>query len=277
MDEDEPNQPLSLIDRLRALNAGSAAALFCASLALLFVSIAELDFLIKPAAGVGLLLGLLAGVLPAVRRKTPVGLSLIVSALCLLILLFLGRWPNVSAPPPPPMAAIQLQQKGMTPHQTAGAEDWVDAATSAVQKDDIRVQVVSARIGRVELKNRGGSVSTSDRQLVIRLRLSYQGVLFQPTPYDPWCDRADAPSKHAPMLADNTDRNYTQKVFDPGWNVVGRAIVEPMTPGHQVKEVLVYPIPPADVEYLRLKLPASAVGLSGEFHFQIPRSMIHAP
>jgi hypothetical protein len=41
-----------------------------------------------------------------------------------------------------------------------------------------------------------------------------------------------------------------------------------------VREVLVYPIPARDVEYLRLMLPASAFGLTGEYRFQIPRSMI---
>ncbi len=58
---------------------------------------------------------------------------------------------------------------------------------------------------------------------------------------------------------------------------MGRADVDLLNPGHQVKEVLVFPVPPADVEYLRLTLPASAFGLSGEFRFQVSRGMIQAP
>jgi hypothetical protein len=38
--------------------------------------------------------------------------------------------------------------------------------------------------------------------------------------------------------------------------------------------VLVFPVPPGDIEYLRLRLPASAFGLTGEFRFQLPRGMI---
>lgn len=277
VDDDEPDERPSLVDRLRALDVGSAAALLCGSVALLFVSIPELDFLIKPCSGLGLLLGLLAGVLPAVRKRESVAWPLVMSLLCLLVLLFLGSWPSSSAPPPPEMAAIPLQQNGMGARQPVGADDWVDAASSAVRRDDVRVQVVSARIGRVDLKSRSGSSTSPDKYLVIRLRVSYETVLFQQLPYDPWADRAGAPSNHPAILTDNKDRTYNQKTFDAGREVVGRADAKPLTPGHQVKEVLVFPVPPTDVEYLRLKLPASAFGLSGEFRFQLPRGMIQAP
>jgi hypothetical protein len=110
--------------------------------------------------------------------------------------------------------------------------------------------------------------------LTIRVRVSYEGVIFQQTPYQPWADRADSPSKHPPTLTDNQGHTFAQKSFDSGWKVAGRADVDALNPGHQVKEVLVYPVPGRDVEYLRLMLPASAFGLDGEFRFQIPRRMI---
>jgi len=266
-----------LIDRLRALNAGSAAALLCVSVALLFASIPELEFLIKPLSALGLLLGLLPGLLAAMRQGAAVAPPLVVSVLCLLVLLFLGSWPSSSTPPPPSPAAVPLKQKGMGARQSIEADDWVDAAANAVSRDDVRVQVVSARIGRVDLNNRSGTSLSPDKYLVIRLRSSYEGVLFQETPYDPWADRAGSPSKRQPTLTDNRDRKYNQKTFDAGWKVVGRADTDALTPGHQVKEVLVFPVPPADVEYLRLTLPASAFGLSGEFRFRIPRGMIQTP
>ncbi len=196
-DDDELDEPVSLIDRLRALNAGTAAALFCGSVALLFVSIPELEFLIKPLSGFGLLVGLLAGVLPALRVRETVALPLGLSMLCLLILLFLGSWPSSSTPPPPPMAAVPLQQKGMASNQPVGADDWVDAATNAVRKDDVRVEVVSAQVGRVDLKGRSETSRSPDKYLVIRLRVSYEGIVFQQTPYDPWADRAGL-SQQAP-------------------------------------------------------------------------------
>ncbi|HWG44816.1 MAG TPA: hypothetical protein VN688_18725 [Gemmataceae bacterium] len=273
---EEPDEPVSLFGRLLALNAGSATALLCGSVALLFVSIPELDFLIKPLSALGLLIGLLAGVLPALRKGTKGIIPLIVSVFCLLILLFVGSWPRSSAPPPRPMVAIPLQQGGMVPHQPVTADDWVDAAANAMRRDDVRVQVVSARVGRVDLKKQSGVVPSPDRYLVIRLRVSYEGILFQQTPYEPWADLPDSPSKHQPILTDNSDLAYTQKTFDAG-KVVGRADLDALTPGHQVKEVLVFPIPPRDVEYLRLTLPAAAFGLTGEFRFRISRGMLQAP
>ncbi len=143
-----------------------------------------------------------------------------------------------------------------------------------MKRGDVRAEIVSVLIGPVELKRNSLTTTSSERYLVIQLRVSYEGIVFQQTPYDPWADRADSPSKHPPTLTDNKDRTYAQKTFDSGVKVGGRADSDALTPGHQVKEVLVFPVPARDVEHLRLTLPASAFGLAGEFRFQIPRSMI---
>jgi hypothetical protein len=47
-----------------------------------------------------------------------------------------------------------------------------------------------------------------------------------------------------------------------------------LTPGHQVKDVLVFPLPADSVKSLWLELPASAFGKQSKFRFQIPRGMI---
>lgn len=269
----DDDDPPSLRDRLRSIDLGSALAFVCFGVALLFRSFDELEAFIKPVAALGLLAGLLGGTLPALWRRSNVVLPLLLSILCLLVLLFAGSWPSSSSPPPP-LVTISLKQKGMAAHQAVGEEDWVDASANAVKRGDARVEVVSAWIGPVELKRKSSTVASAERYLGIRLRVSYEGIVFQQTPYEPWAYLADSPSKHAPTLTDNRSRSYAQKTFDPGWKVVGRADVDALNPGHQVKEVLVYPVPERDVEYLRLTLPASAFSLAGAFRFQIPRSMI---
>ncbi len=267
------DEPSTWLDRLRALDFGSALAFLCFGVALLLVSFYELENFIKPIAGLGLLAGLLVGVLPALWRRTNVLFPLLMSILCLLLLLFAGRWPGSLASTPSHLI-ISLKQGGMVARQPAGAEDWVDASTNAVRHGDVRVDVASVQIGPVDLKLNTAVTASSERYLTIRLRVSNEGVLFQQTPYEPWADRADSPSKNPPVLTDSQGHTYAQKTFEAGRKVVGRADGDILNPGHQVREVLVYPVPARDVDYLQLMLPASAFGLTGEFRFQIPRSMI---
>jgi hypothetical protein len=269
----DDDEPLTLLDRVRNLDFGSALAFLCFSAALLFNSFDELEPFIKPLAAFGLLAGLLGGALPALWRKRKVVLPFLMSIMCFLVLLFAGSWPSFSSPPPR-LVTIPLKQNGMVAHRDAGADEWVDASANAVKRDDVRVEIVSARIGSVDLKRKSSASASSEHFLSIRVRVSYEGVIFQQTPYEPWADRADSPSKHPPTLTDNHSHTYAQHTFDADWKVAGRADVDALNPGHQVKEVLVYPVPARDIEYLRLMLPASAFGLSGEFRFEIPRRMI---
>jgi hypothetical protein len=270
-DDDEPP---SFRDRLRNIDIGTASAFLCFSLALLFGSIYTLEPYIKPMAALGLLAGLLGCTVSALWRRRTVLLPSLMSFLCLLVLLFVGSWPGSSSAPPA-QVMVPLRQQGMSAHQAASEDDWVDASANAIKRGDVRVEIVSARIGPVDLRQKVSATASAERFLAIRLRVSNEGILFQQTPYEPWADLAGSPSKHPPTMTDDRDRPYAQKTFDSGWKVVGRADVDALNTGHQVKEVLVYPVPARDVKHLRLKLPASAFGLSGAFRFQIPRSMIH--
>jgi hypothetical protein len=263
----------SLLDRLRDIDVGSALALLCFSLSLLFLSIYQLESFIKPVAALGLLAGLLGGTLLALWRGRNAVLPALLSILCLLVLFFAGSWPSFSTPPPA-LVRIPLKQQGMAAHQPVGEDDWVDASANALKRGDVRVEIVSAGIGPVELKGKSSASLSSERYLTIRLRVSYEGIVAQQTPYEPWSDRAGEESKHPPTLTDNQGRTHTQKTFDSGRKVAGRADVDALNPGHQVKDVLVYPPPASGVEQLRLLLPASAFGLTGAFRFQIPRGMI---
>ena len=270
---DEPEPPDSAIPWLRRLDAGTAAALLVGSLAVVLASVPSLGFLTKPLGGVGILVGLLAGVVPAVLFQKNVWWPLAACALNLASALFVGSGPHPHAPPPP-RVAIALREGGMVAPQPAEDSDWVDAGTRAVKWHDIRVQVVAVRAGGVEVEYQGKKSLMAERSLVIRLRVSYEGVEFKQLPYEPWADLPGSPSKNPPTLTDNLNQTYSQKTFGPGRKAAGRSERGYLTPGRMVEEVLVFPAPPAKVEYLRLQLPASAFGEPGEFRFQIPRRMI---
>src|SRR5438874_4500931 len=273
--EDEPEPGTSFLARLRHVDAGTLLALFVGSAALLLASIPPASFLTKPLSILGLLLGVLASLVPALVRGKNLILPVSVSTLSLFTLLFVGSWPKPGDPPPPPLLAVPLRQAGMVAHQPVGDGEWVDASANAVQMNDLRVRVLGVRSGNVELESQGKQTFSTEKYLAIRLAVSLEGIVFQQIPYAPWADAANAPSKHSPILTDNLERPYPQKTF-AGRKIVGRADRNFLTPGRLVNEVLIFPVPPAKVEYLRLKLPASAFGGAGEFRFQIPRSMVEA-
>jgi hypothetical protein len=276
--EDQQAPEESLIYRLRHLDGGTVTALFCGSMGLLAAALPDvgfpaLEFVTKPLGAVGLLAGMAAWALPGLRGKTHVGFPAAATVLCLGVLLFAGSWPRPAPPPPPPLVAYPYRQGGMVASQPVAETDWVDASTYAVQKNALRVQVVSAKVGSVELKAKAVKRYSPDKLLAIRVRVSYLGV-GAPLTYERWADLSRSPSKHPPTLTDNLMHPYTQKAFDPAWSVVGRWEKNSLAVGHDFTEVLVYPVPAGTIEYLRLQLPASALGGEGEFRFQIPRGMI---
>jgi hypothetical protein len=271
--DEEP--PASFVDRMRNLDLGTAAAFCCGCVALFLDSLPALRFLSKPLAGLGLAIGLLACAASLLGRRTSVVFPIVASVLCLIPLLFVEGEPgSVPQQPTPSLVAVPAQNGDMPPTQPIKEDDWVDASVSAVQRQGLRVQVIAVWAGKVELTKQGQRGFSPDKYLAIRLFVSIRGLGSGPIPYESWADSAGQPSKHQPTLLDNLNRTYEQKTIAPPWKLAGRADKDLLTIGHQVKDVLIFPVPSGNVEYLRLTLPASAFGRSGEFRFQIPRKMI---
>jgi len=266
--------PLSVLTRVRRLDLGTAAALCLGGVALLLDSWPDLSFLTKPLSGVGLVLGIVASVVAAFKKQENRPLAIAVSALCLCVLLFVGSWPTLGGSPPASLWAIALRKEGLLAPQRITEDDWVDASVSAMKRESLQVEVASLRIGAVQLKSQGRQVLSGDKYLVIGLRITDEGIVFRQVPYERWADLAESPSKNPPTLVDNLGRPYAQKSFDPPAKVLGRADLSILIPGRPVGEVLIFSVPPAGVEYLRLSLPAAAFGGMGEFRFQIPRNML---
>jgi hypothetical protein len=273
-EEDQSDEETTFLERLRHLDGGTVVAFCCGSVALLLASLPYLGLLSKPLSGLGLLVGLGVSLWPAWRGRTPVWVPLAASALCLATLLFVGSLSTAPAPPPAHPLAVDLRQGGMVAHQPLREDDWVDASASAIQWHNLRVQIVSVQVGRMELQAEKKTVLSPQSQLLIQVRVSYQGSAFQEIPYESWADQVQAASKHPPALSDSLERHYAQSTFDPALKIKERGERGSLTPGRLIDEALIYPVPPPEAEYLRLTLPASAFGASGVFRFQIPRAMI---
>jgi hypothetical protein len=163
----------------------------------------------------------------------------------------------------------------MVPNRPIEESEWIDAAEYAVRRDDVRVHVVAALAGPVELhRGEEGSVLSPAKHLVLRVAVLCEGTRAPEVTYEPWADLDLSPSRHPPTLTDDRGQRYTQDTFGPALAVVGRGERTPSMIGMQIREVLVFPLPDAEVQYLRLELPASAYGGQGAFRFQVPRSMI---
>jgi hypothetical protein len=262
---------------LKQLDPGSATALLCGTLALLLASIPPVAFLTKFLALLGLLTGLVAAVVVGLSDPVRAAVPLVAAVPGLVVLLFVGSWPEGSPPPPPPLVSISLKEGGLVPHTPISEEDWVSAATHAIRKKDVRVQVLSAKIGAVEVEYGGKKVSSREKFLILTLGVGLEAVDFQQIPYETWADQLNQPSKNPPALTDNLNQTYPQKKLALDRKIVARDVRGQLTPGRPVREVLLFPVPSAKMETLRLQLPASAFGDTGEIRFEIPRSMIEGP
>jgi hypothetical protein len=261
-------------EQLRHANVGTAVAFFCGSMALVCASIHSVIYWTKPLGGVGLLLGVAAGLLPAWKNRAPLALPLAVCGLCSIAVLFVGKWPAWQAPAPPGPVFVDAGNKGMAAHQPIGEDEWVDASAGGIQWHYVRVQVVGARLGTVELQEQGKKVALPQKQLVIRLRLTYHGAEKPSLNYEPWANTSKGASKHPPTLTDTAGNSFTQVTPEGGRRVAGRDEQYFLTTGGPMDEVLVFPAEAADAAELRLTLPASAIGSSGAYQFKIPRSFI---
>jgi hypothetical protein len=80
--------------------------------------------------------------------------------------------------------------------------------------------------------------------------------------------------RSAVHLSDNFDNRYKEITFGTFSDIVGQVKSESIHPGRSIDDLLVFEIPLANVEYLRLELPADHFGEKGEVRFQIPKDMI---
>ena len=254
-----------------------AAAFACGSLGLCFASFSAISWLTKPLAGIGLALGVFGCWLPARKHGHDWRLPSAVVGLSAVVLAFVGSWSKVMpVAPPAPLVAVSLDPEDLERH-TLDNDQWTDAGSRAVSLNDLRVRVAGARVENVTLVCAGGSKTTPEKHLVIRLHVSYEGIVFKEFKYKRWADGASAPSQHRPVLVDDENQPIEQARFGAGWSVPSELAEEPyVIYGRPLDDVLVFPAPARLPAYWHLTLPASALGQAGEYKFRIPSSMVES-
>jgi hypothetical protein len=261
---------------LQGLGMGTLLAFAAGSVGLLCASIPGVSLLAKPLSVIGLLVAI--GTALAMARSAKVAVPAAVAVLCLLVVLFAGEWPwsRRSPPPPPPRlmaAVIPLGAGNPLPERALDPDEWVNAAENAIRRHDLRVQLVSATIGPVDLKRDDKTSQSKTKHLVFQLAVVCDGQRAPTLEYEPWADQRSEPSPNPPVLTDQNGGVVTQDTFDPAMKIVGRADKRLFQTGSQVREVLAYPAPRGEVRSYHLELPGSAYNLPGTFRFHIPRSM----
>jgi hypothetical protein len=240
------------------------------------------------------LLGLLLGVVGCLlssggprRLVLPIA-GTAVSLPAVIVAAFLPHWlglgPLWGRPKPPDLtgdAAISLSGGGGLRRATGREIVWVDASHDALVHGDVRLRVSSAAVEAVKFVPVQGKAPPSARGLVIALRITNAGI-ERNLNYTSWGDSPPPqqsrflgpPPPDGPVLRDNQGKAYATKAFPAGWAVKGKAASASIPPGKMLDDVLVFEAPPPDIKFLRLELPASAVGAAGRLHMEIPRQMI---
>jgi hypothetical protein len=224
-----------------------------------------------PLSGLGLLLGVIGIILAVVRRGSGIGFSIAGSAICGLALLvaFTVTSAIVKAVDSVAQSArsTSVASDGFVPNS---ADQW-QAASDVAQNDLVRVHVASARVGNVALKSFAGESESQDKLLQITLQidnLSHTKKLD----YRGWSGGMFGITG-AGTLEDDAGNRYKRIGFG-GTKVVGQQESESIYPSKSLSDVLVFEAPTDSAKTLRLTLPCSAYGGTGDLRITTPTSSI---
>jgi hypothetical protein len=251
-----------------------ALSLFLASGAAICLSYPMLRPLTFTLGGVSLVCGLVGALGASSSGRRLTAAAGVVISLCVLVIA--RYWPYLLTMYPPPQAAPAdsgpVDTRPVVAVAIEGGKEetprgWLDAGKYCLQQGDLRVRVQSAVV-RAPFES--ARPKRPPPMLHIALRLSNVGS-GQPIVYRGWVPR-DANEAGA-TLRDNTGRLYKGIPAAPTRSG-GLQRATPIEPRGLVEETLLFEAPPETVEFLRLELPAAAVGGAGVLHFEIPRKMI---
>jgi hypothetical protein len=236
--------------------------------------------LVLPLSVAGLLAGLAAAALARFRYRMAPLLPAAGGALSGLVLLAALLFPGLLGPAygvsrqeeaPDTKTTYAVALTGTAEPVAVGDSDWVDAGGCAVQQGGLRVQVVGASVGPVQMPG-AATKYTKEKYLLVRLRVQRPEATQEFADAErPRAPSADAGSR--PRLTDDAGKEYEPRQpagAGPAGGVRGSVVF----PVAVVEEALLFDPPGTAVRYLRLELPAAAWGGRGTFRFTIPRSMI---
>jgi hypothetical protein len=315
-DETGDGEQPSALKRLAQVDPPTLAGFFLVSFAFLLASLPSYGWLGKMCAGVGIVVALVGSLLPAFSQQKPIVFPSLIVVLGLVVVAFLGNWPRVPRLGPVGPTAIPLSPHATEGPQPVTEDQWLDASVAALRDKGLLVYVGSVKLLPVDKLGKAAPGKLTGNVLVVQVRVNNEDPKLQPLTFETWADGPAGPSKHPAVLTDSVATAPLSQIpvdisklpDDP--NRVTRADVaaappeddktgintkkfavtvkappppranlttQTLAPGRAVSESLFFPAPPAEATYLRLELPASALGLEGRFRFHIPRTMIQEP
>ena len=143
---------------------------------------------------------------------------------------------------------------------------WTDASKGPSMANDISVSIESARFGLVALRSRGAMTRSTDRKLVLKIKLTNNSK--EKVAYRSWSKATD------PMVADETGIAWLVPRWPAGTSVVLQVDGADISPKGSISDLLVLDSPGVQVKFLRVELPGANIGSGSPFRFEIPRSMI---
>jgi putative heme-binding domain-containing protein len=220
-------------------------------------------------AALGVLVALLG--IPATRKGTvrdwvwlALGGALSATVLCLTLFapgLLNPRWEiDTPVPQPDPNRLVRVPiDRPLDEGRPVGDEDWVDAATEGIRQDDLFVAVRAAKAADLTGRSAAARLHVS---LSLHQRRPGQTIIFGGFGRD----------QHTPVLTDGAGRGYAFV----GHNPERFSAVFDLVPLH-LDHVLVFELPPAGTQSLKLTVPSSAWGRQGVCRFHIARIEREAP
>jgi hypothetical protein len=279
MDADSQSTPVSAFLRL------GPGSLLLASAALVAASIPYLRALALPLSALGIVVGLI-GLMSNSKsstnyRRSEMALPLAGTGTSVAVFLLAGFWlgqfeiilDRWRKSPVSEQKAVPLRSQANSSPGDQSQADWVDASQEAVQIGDVRVRLVSAAIGAVELRDSKGKKRPSEKCLILKVRVSNAGA-ERVVHFESWYKPASLAENPVPLLQDSRGKSYSLKFFPADAEAVGRVTHATLTPAKKVEDLLIFKELPDRVDFLRLELPASAFGSSGVVRMQIPGRMV---
>lgn len=223
-------------------------------------------------AALGLLVGLFS--LGAENRARWIGAAAIalngmVIALVFLAASWIGLEPWKKPIPPGGERGPQTLAHGTG---VAAPAEWVDAAGGSWAYGDLRVTVVSATISPVELVGPSGAKRMSKEPCsTIVVRVANDGVERR-IELRGWAAGGDGAE-----LTDPTGTQLKVKHFDAGWVAAVRATPGVgLFPGKTADVPLLFDAPTGKPDFLRLKLPGDAFGITEPIRFKLPNTFVQS-
>jgi hypothetical protein len=190
-----------------------------------------------------------------------------------LILLAVALIPACDHRPSGPGPAAPTTTDSIAPATTTTASTGNPAGNSQIVRH-VRVSIQKVSIGKVPVAA-GEGVDTETPRLMIALRIENVSDTKR-SEYNSWVPDLDA-AKTVARLTDDRGNELKRVTYGFGNNVRGRTVLDTLTPGKVIGDLLVFEAPAANVRTLKLVLPGANCGVPGSFEFDIDAATVFKP